>query len=355
MMKIIILIFLLCVLANKHACARIAPKKIRGYNIDRVTDEAIETECDLFSGTWVHDTSYPLYDALKCPHISTEFNCKANGRPDSDYEKWRWQPNGCNIPRFSGRGILDKLTGKRLIFVGDSISQNQFLSLICLLYTEFPDTFVPSNSSNFRFKSLEYNSSIEFFWAPYLVDLEITEEGKRILHVDEIQNNAMHWMGADVMIFESSKWWPQVLGSQRWDIIVEGNQSYADMDPVVAYTKALTTWAKWISSNPNPQTLVLFRGTSFSHYDSRKRCDEKEPIQDPSYNPQPTFHAKIVEEVLKSTSPGVKFFNITRNSAFRQDGHSSVYTTLKISAPHEDCTHWCLPGVPDSWNQLLYA
>jgi hypothetical protein len=20
-----------------------------------------------------------------------------------------------------------------------------------------------------------------------------------------------------------------------------------------------------------------------------------------------------------------------------------------------DCSHWCLPGVPDSWNELLYA
>ncbi|KAM0902155.1 hypothetical protein ACQ4PT_019484 [Festuca glaucescens] len=21
----------------------------------------------------------------------------------------------------------------------------------------------------------------------------------------------------------------------------------------------------------------------------------------------------------------------------------------------EDCSHWCLPGVPDTWNELLYA
>ncbi|KAH9290334.1 hypothetical protein KI387_034451, partial [Taxus chinensis] len=129
----------------------------------------------------------------------------------------------------------------------------------------------------------EYNVMIEFFWAPYLVNLETNEEGKKLLHVDEIQSNASNWMGADVMIFESSKWWPDVLGSQR--------------------------------------------------------CDLKEPILDPSYDPQPSFHAKIVQDVLKSTSFGVKFFNITHNTAFRDDGHPSIYTTLKISAPHADCSH----------------
>jgi hypothetical protein len=21
----------------------------------------------------------------------------------------------------------------------------------------------------------------------------------------------------------------------------------------------------------------------------------------------------------------------------------------------QDCSHWCLPGIPDSWNELLYS
>lgn len=56
-------------------------------------------ECNLFSGTWVRDASYPLFLAAQCPYLDGKSTCRQNGRPDSDYEKWRWQPSGCSIPR----------------------------------------------------------------------------------------------------------------------------------------------------------------------------------------------------------------------------------------------------------------
>ncbi|GLJ54297.1 hypothetical protein SUGI_1164940 [Cryptomeria japonica] len=347
---------LLCFLSLNHVSAQATQKQIKDFEVHNRVDCDTETNCSLFSGIWVHDPSYPLYEALECPYISKEFDCKANGRPDSDYQEWRWQPNGCDTPRFSARGFLEKLKGKKLTFVGDSITQNQFLSLVCLVSKEFPTTFVPTSSKNDKFISTDYNVSIELYWAPFLVEREVNDEGERILHVDQIQNNSTRWKMADVLIFESSKWWPETLGSQRWDIVMEGKQKYTDMKPLVAYKKALTTWSQWVSSNLDPQTLVFFRGSSFGHYDSHKRCDSKEPIEDPSYDPQPTAHAAILKEVLSTTEFPVKLFNISHNSAFRRDGHPSIYTNLNVSGPeHQDCTHWCLPGVPDSWNQLLYA
>lgn len=55
--------------------------------------------CDLSTGKWVLDQSYPLYDS-NCPYLSTAVTCQRNGRPDSDYEKWRWKPQSCSIPRY---------------------------------------------------------------------------------------------------------------------------------------------------------------------------------------------------------------------------------------------------------------
>lgn len=56
--------------------------------------------CNLFDGRWVRDDShYPLYPPGSCPHIDQPFNCFLNNRPDNEYEKYRWQPKGCNIPR----------------------------------------------------------------------------------------------------------------------------------------------------------------------------------------------------------------------------------------------------------------
>ncbi|KAF9665229.1 hypothetical protein SADUNF_Sadunf16G0100900 [Salix dunnii] len=52
-------------------------------------------------------------------------------------------------------------------------------------------------------------------------------------------------------------------------------------------------------------------------------------------------------------------------SEYRIDSHSSVYTktggkllTKEQRADpfqHADCIHWCLPGVPDTWNQIFLA
>jgi len=61
----------------------------------------------------------------------------------------------------------------------------------------------------------------------------------------------------------------------------------------------------------------------------------------------------------------VKFLNITTLSEFRKDAHTSVYTIRqgKMLTPEQqadpatyaDCIHWCLPGLPDTWNEFLYT
>lgn len=56
-------------------------------------------QCDLFDGSWVKDESYPIYEAGSCPHLDESFDCHGNGRPDREYEKYRWQPKNCDIPR----------------------------------------------------------------------------------------------------------------------------------------------------------------------------------------------------------------------------------------------------------------
>lgn len=56
--------------------------------------------CDFTIGKWIYDATYPLYSNRSCPFVDEGFNCEANGRPDKDYMKWRWQPEDCSIPRY---------------------------------------------------------------------------------------------------------------------------------------------------------------------------------------------------------------------------------------------------------------
>lgn len=76
---------------------------------------------------------------------------------------------------------------------------------------------------------------------------------------------------------------------------------------------------------------------------------------------------RVVESVLqdlKTRGLKVQMLNITQLSEYRKEGHPSIYrkqwdalTEEQISNPssYADCIHWCLPGVPDVWNELLYA
>jgi len=75
---------------------------------------------------------------------------------------------------------------------------------------------------------------------------------------------------------------------------------------------------------------------------------EKEPANN-------IFISEVVEK-MQNTRRNMTFLNITYLSEFRKDGHPSEYREpgTPAGAP-QDCSHWCLPGVPDSWNELLYA
>lgn len=70
---------------------------------------------------------------------------------------------------------------------------------------------------------------------------------------------------------------------------------------------------------------------------------------------------KVFESVIKEMKTPVSYLNVTRLTDYRKDGHPSVYrkhlsdAEKKSPLKYQDCSHWCLPGVPDSWNELLYA
>lgn len=92
-----------------------------------------EKQCDLFKGRWLEDDSGPLYKHETCPYLSQTQDCPGNGRPDSGYLNWRWQPDGCVIPKFDAKAFLELMRGKTLAFVGDSVARNQYESLLCML------------------------------------------------------------------------------------------------------------------------------------------------------------------------------------------------------------------------------
>jgi len=74
---------------------------------------------------------------------------------------------------------------------------------------------------------------------------------------------------------------------------------------------------------------------------------------------------KLIHDALQVLKIDVTLLNITQLSEYRKDAHTSIYgerkgkllTKEQRANPTDfaDCIHWCLPGVPDAWNEILYA
>ncbi|CAM8948804.1 unnamed protein product [Rhodiola kirilowii] len=366
---------------SKHNQNNILHQISAGLVVNITNDDGIKNGCNVFQGRWVWDNdSCPLYAEDTCPYLVKQVTCQRNGRSDSAYQNWRWQPNSCNLPRFDPLKLLEVLRNKRLMFVGDSIQRGQFESMVCLVQSVIPD-----GSKSLRrvppmkiFEAKEYNMSIEYYWAPFLVE-SISDHAtnhtvmKRMVRLDSINKHGDHWKGVDVLVFESYVWW---MHNPFINASYGSPQKVKEYDVPTAYELALKTWAKWLESAINPENQQIFlmsmSPTHLWSWEWRPGTDENcfnesQPIKKSSYwgTGSSLDIMRKTKDMLDDLSVKVTFLNITQLSEFRKDGHTSIYgerrgkllTREQKSDPkkYADCIHWCLPGVPDTWNEILYA
>ncbi|XP_016433626.2 protein trichome birefringence-like 3 isoform X3 [Nicotiana tabacum] len=318
-------------------------RELQSDQLDNPTDESLDfdpDECSVTHGKWVFNTSIkPLYSDMTCPFIDKQYSCIKNGRNDSDYRYWEWQPDDCMLPsfvklsifRFDPEIALRKLRGKRLMFAGDSLQRNQWESFVCLI-----ESVIPKGKKSMKrgrvhsvFKAKEYDATIEFYWAPFLVesntDIPIKSDPKqRIIKVDSIAQRAKHWLGADILVFNTYVWWMSGLKTKAL------NKEWGNINGIRCY---------------NETRPVMKKG----HWGTGSN---KEMMN-------------VVANVMGRMKVPVTVLNITQLSEYRIDAHTSIYGELRgklLTAEQRanplhfaDCIHWCLPGVPDTWNQLLFA
>lgn len=65
-----------------------------------------------------------------------------------------------------------------------------------------------------------------------------------------------------------------------------------------------------------------------------------------------SLFSDAVLEVVKNITVPINVLDVTYMSAFRSDAHVGNWSdNLSI----QDCSHWCLPGVPDMWNEIVLS
>lgn len=187
----------------------------------------------------------------------------------------------------------------------------------------------------------------------------------------------------------------------RWGSFANGEEGYEELDAPVAYRFGLKTWANWVDSTVNPnKTRVFFttmspthmrsvslyphllditnlrfnnhipllcRSADWNNKDGIKCYNETKPVMKRGHwgTGSDKRIMNVVDSIVEKMKVPVTVINITQMSEHRVDAHSSVYTETqgKLLTDEQkadplryaDCIHWCLPGVPDTWNQAFLA
>ncbi|CAI7916141.1 unnamed protein product, partial [Closterium sp. NIES-53] len=201
--------------------------------------------CDLYHGQWVYTPQpapaspvspqpapAPLYySGERCGWISTSFACARSNRPLEmrEYERLRWQPNGCNLTLFSADGFLSRMRNKSIAFVGDSLGQEQFQSLLCMLAPEGPPKNMSDPSSPIQDVGKDYgfskspdrayrfvasNTTVVFRWSTFLCEVERfnKENGTQgALHLDRPDTFLRDFLKQlDVVVLNTGHHWNRV-------------------------------------------------------------------------------------------------------------------------------------------------
>ncbi|PAN47384.1 hypothetical protein PAHAL_9G254000 [Panicum hallii] len=344
--------------------------------------------CDYSDGEWVPDPRPPPYNGTACEAIKDGRSCMANGRADTAYIHWRWQPRLCDLPDFLPEAFLRWLGNRHMAFVGDSLARNQAESLMCLLSAWSPPELVHRDPEG-RFRRWvfhEYNATVSIFWSPFLVKgVEKSEHaGVRYneLFLDAFDERWMSQLGGiDAAVLSAGQWFriPSIYHEGGgvvgcYGCAAELNHTetsfFAVFRDVIGRTLTEITRRHEHGRGGNEQ-LVALATFSPSHFEGEWNkgapCTKKRPYKkgEKELGYTETEMRKIVVEAAANagaaSSSTLRFaaLDVTTLANMRPDGHPGPYMRKNPFAAGEgrpvqnDCLHWCMPGPVDTFNQIL--
>ncbi|KAL7168881.1 hypothetical protein ACSBR2_034000 [Camellia fascicularis] len=367
--------------------------KLRDINVDesltpplrcRAVNDSISLrlgdKCDMSIGKWVPYPKGPAYytNNSRCV-IQDAQNCMKYGRPDTEFMKWRWKPEDCELPLFDAARFLEIVRGKSMAFVGDSLARNQMQSLGCML-SSVASFVEQSNATDIKFRRwfyTDYNFTLQLSRTPFLVkargvspypakpiDLYLDEVHEvwptQVKAFDYVIISIGHWFAKPVMYHEKGK----VVGCSSCK-----EKNIRDLTMYYGYRVALETAFRTLINLRRFKGIVFLRTISPTHFAAeemkgRGNCIRTRPFEKREMKYDwyiSMFHMMQMDEFRvakrKGRERGLKFrlLDVTEAMSMRPDAHPNHYWHPPVGNKRQfyDCLHWCLPGPIDTWNELL--
>ncbi|GMY23841.1 protein trichome birefringence-like 25 isoform X2 [Fagus crenata] len=349
------------------------------------TQTSHNVKCDIFTGDWIADQSGPAYTNESCHVIEAHQNCMTNGRPDSGYLYWRWNPRNCELARFNSERFLDLMRNKSWAFIGDSISRNHVQSLLCLLsqVEQAVEVYHDEEYRSKRWHFPSHNFTLSVIWNPFLIKAAIFEDINGVsssevqLYLDELDEKWRdQYKKFDYAVIAGGKWFLKTAIYYENNTIAGCHycpgKNITELGFDYAYRKALQLVLNFITSNEH-KAFVFFRTTTPDHFENGEwfsggYCNRTVPFKEGKVDMRDVdivMRNIELEEIEKAVAVGsgngvvLKLLDTTRLSVLRPDGHPGPYRQFQPFAKDKnakiqnDCLHWCLPGPIDSWNDLL--
>ncbi|CAM0885239.1 unnamed protein product [Alopecurus aequalis] len=340
-------------------------------------------DCDYSEGQWVSAPGHARrYNATEC-NVKESENCIRNGRTDTGFLDWRWQPSSCQLPDFDAAKFLAAVRGKHIVFFGDSMARNQAESLICLLGASFPYHLVyrdpvPGIHRFWRWAFPSHNVTVSTYWAPFLVRATGTSEHYDMpynsVYLDEL---AERWSAdadtMDVAVVTIGHWFwkPSIFynGSEVLGTHLLPKFKHTEIGLLSPYREVIRmTIRRLVSSSGQTGRTVVVSTFSPPHFekswDDPTTCARRQPYREGEKEVD-TIHAELRSIVKEETSAArkgdgtrVEVMDVTKLATMRPDGHPSVYMNRNPFARGRkrlpsDCLHFCLPGPVDTFNEIL--
>ena len=322
-------------------------------------------------GRWTQDhspDSRAPYWGLSCPFEMNHYSCAPGKQeprsPRAEYARsLQFEPEECRLDPFDNMGFVQGMKGRHLEFMGDSITRQHFISVVCHLLPSVdwaathtfwaqnhgdtpapgctPGTSPPSSAGSWACRR-RYHNVLANVRRPNNTACVFLTTGTRVCY------RGMLSRGVN-----------QYLRSFASNILVVANaglhSGQAKYQPVV---ESLVKKYKSIDCKKRP--VLVYREHIAQHFKGNEdgsfaRMEHIDPTSSPVLNVP--CRARISDKQLQSrveierrvlTEASIPLLPVYDSST--DIGCAHIGAQAKGTA---DCTHFCQPGVPDYWARLL--